>query len=111
VQGIDGTVTAVGTGYRSTCVVAENQVLCWGRGDFGQLGNGDTLNSTEPVVVRGLPGGVVSDVVIGDWHACAVVDGRVFCWGSNGLAQLGLGVAPYEVTPVPVAGLPSGATQ
>lgn len=34
---------------------------------------------------------VVSAVSAGDDHACAILDGALFCWGSNGAGQLGDG--------------------
>ncbi len=42
---------------------------------------------------------------IGETHACALDDqGSIFCWGSNGSGQLGIGSdEPSSLTPVPVA--------
>jgi alpha-tubulin suppressor-like RCC1 family protein len=53
-------------------------------------------NSSEPWKVLGLPGDV-ADVVLGAWHACALVQsdvsigGEVYCWGVNFVGQLGQG--------------------
>jgi alpha-tubulin suppressor-like RCC1 family protein len=45
--------TAVSCGYQSTCaVVADGNVLCFGRNAQGQLGDGTTTPSRSPVTVR-----------------------------------------------------------
>lgn len=67
-------------------------VLCWGRGQGGQLGLGERLDRppafAQPV---SLPSPVY-DLAVGAGHSCVVtLDGEVRCWGSNGGGQLGIG--------------------
>jgi hypothetical protein len=47
------TFQTVVAGYSRACgVTAEAVTYCWGRNDFGQLGDGTTQDRSEPVPVR-----------------------------------------------------------
>ena len=90
-----GTVvpTAVAAGGLHTCMrLPDGTVQCWGRNNFGQLGNGDgsLTSSSVPVAVRGLT--TATRVVTGDAHTCALLgDGTVQCWGVGDSGQRGDG--------------------
>src|SRR5437773_907927 len=90
-----GTVvpTAVAAGRVHTCMrLPDGTVQCWGRNNFGQLGNGDgsLTSSSVPVAVRGLT--TATRVVTGDAHTCALLgDGTVQCWGVGDSGQRGDG--------------------
>src|SRR6185503_4582422 len=57
----------------------------------------------EPVQVVNLDSGV-TQVVTGYWHACALKDGGVYCWGNNQSKQLGNNSSAVDSqVPVPVA--------
>ena len=50
-------VTSVTAGAGSTCAIgdrgtAKQQVFCWGRNDWGQVGDGTTTERHEPALVR-----------------------------------------------------------
>jgi alpha-tubulin suppressor-like RCC1 family protein len=88
----------------SCAVVADGSARCWGRNDFGQLGNGTTTDSLAPLVVSGLAN--VAAIDAGSSHSCAVLgNGTVKCWGSNNFGQLGNGGTTDSHTPVLVTGL------
>jgi alpha-tubulin suppressor-like RCC1 family protein len=73
-------------------------------GTVQYAGNGQASTGNE--FLPGVTGG--QQVAAGYDHACAVqVDGRVVCWGSNNLGQLGNGTTtqPYYYEAVPVVGL------
>jgi len=80
------------------------QLMCWGRNDGGQLGDGTTESSATPVPVE-LPGAPL-EVAAGDRHTCARVsygadlDVQVLCWGSDVDGALGSGRDLYYNTPV-----------
>src|SRR5947199_3095476 len=101
-----GTVvpTAVAAGGLHTCMrLPDGTVQCWGRNNFGQLGNGDgSLTSTSvPVAVRGLT--TATRVGTGDAHTCALLgDGTVQCWGVGDSGQRGDGTF-NNISTVPVA--------
>lgn len=85
-------------------MTAPGDIYCWGKGDFGQLGNGLTVSSNTPVRVTS--GAKFTQVVGGRDHTCALSTvGEIHCWGANELGQLGRGSSQSDSpTPTPVAG-------
>ena len=90
VYGVSNAV-AVDTGNRHSCALLDNQsIVCWGRNDNGQLGDGTTKSSNVPVVVSGISNAI--KIGLGSYHTCAVLDNKsVQCWGRNNYGQLGNG--------------------
>ncbi len=91
----------IAAGGDHVCVVTSTEdVWCWGRSLYGQVGNGVFANISSPVQVN------ISDVTAiatGGAHTCAVVDaGAVECWGFNNDGQLGNGNTSNSAVPVPV---------
>lgn len=85
-------VTSVAAGYWHSCAIQKSgKTVCWGDNGSGQLGIGTVGGrSLIPAEVQGLP--AVASLSLGNGHSCALTkDGRVFCWGSNELGQLGDG--------------------
>ena len=102
IAGFTGNVTTVSVGMVSACaIVAGGSVMCWGTGTNGELGNNSTKTSLAPVQVTGLASGATA-VSVGISYACAVVNGGVQCWGSNGFGQ--------TLVPAAVTGLSAGVT-
>jgi alpha-tubulin suppressor-like RCC1 family protein len=111
------TATAITSGGFDVCVLTNTGgVMCWGRGEEGELGDGTDMESWTPVAVR-LPEGVtVTAIASESFHTCALTStGSVLCWGFNGNAQLGdetftgpetcTGELPCSTVPVLVSGL------
>lgn len=100
--------TALGSGLWHTCALRTSGLLaCWGRGDYGQLGNGAMTGATTPSSVPGV--GSVISVAGGTAHTCAAEEsGRVWCWGANSAGQVGDGTSmntrPSRTLVVGVAG-------
>jgi hypothetical protein len=85
----------------------DGSLRAWGAGGRGQLGDGDTINSSYPVMVYGLSG--VQAVSAGPLHSLALNrDGQVMAWGANTNGQLVDGTQTDQ--PTPVAARPSGVT-
>ena len=73
----------------------------WGGNEFGQVGDGSTVQRNKPVAVAGISG-TVSQVAAGDVHSLALLgDGTVVAWGFNGYGQLGDNSTALSLTPVP----------
>lgn len=86
----------------STCALLRGSrgVRCWGKNDYGQLGDGTTTARTVPTPVTGLEYGVWR-VSLGFIFGCAALisDGSTRCWGYNGQGQLGDGTFSSRLVP------------
>jgi cysteine-rich repeat protein len=102
--GSDRKATAITvSGGNSACALLDNgDVKCWGNGESGQLGTGDSEDrGDEPGemgdALKAIPLGVGRKAIAisaGDDHTCAVLDaGTVKCWGSGADGELGLETA------------------
>ncbi len=79
-------------GVTHTCgLTTDGRAYCWGENNNGQLGNGtDGAPSLTPVAVAG--GRRFTQIRVGFRHSCALTAaGVAFCWGDNGVGQLGTG--------------------
>ncbi|MEZ4813866.1 MAG: hypothetical protein R3A80_01500 [Bdellovibrionota bacterium] len=76
-----------------TCGVKNNHAYCWGKGEKGELGDGDDTDNTTPNLVRSgslSPTDSFIQVTSGYNHACALsAENLAFCWGDNSNVQLG----------------------
>lgn len=83
-----------------TCAILDNNDLkCWGRNDFGQLGLEDTTHRGNVVGQMGdnlpainLGNRTAIQVGVGDLTTCVLLDnGQVKCWGFGNSGRLGSG--------------------
>ncbi len=97
-------------GAQHTCAIRSGgEVVCWGGGLTGALGDGVGGDSSVPVSVLALTGSTplmgASDLALGAGHSCVrLVDGTVACWGSGEWGENGQSVG--LVRPMIVSGLP-----
>lgn len=94
-------VAEVAHGGRHACArLTGGRIKCWGDGDTGALGLGDTLDRGDSPGEMGqnLPEVIVDpnrtarSMSAGYYHTCVVfTDDALKCWGRNDTGQLGLG--------------------
>ena len=91
---------------------SNGRVFTWGYDGNGQLGNGESDNSSHftPIEITSYfnlaVGEMIVDVSLGASHSSAITSaGRIFIWGYNGAGQLGIGEvdnitvsAPRDIT-------------
>jgi alpha-tubulin suppressor-like RCC1 family protein len=97
-------VLDMSNGFNHACAIMGNRTVnCWGANAVGQLGNGTTTASLEPVEVEGLTN--ARALSLSDNTSCALLlDGTVKCWGGG---LLGDGNSTGSLTPVTVVGISS----
>ena len=72
--------TAVAAGLGQVCVVRGGGVVCWGRNEFGALGDGTDVDSAIPVPVPNIKDAV--SISSTGWSTCVLTSGgSVKCWG------------------------------
>lgn len=93
------------------CAVRRSgNVVCWGAGASGQLGDGQPRTDASAaqatfVRVSGITNGEHAGA--GGFHSCATTRvGGILCWGSNDRGQLGNRSTTSEQSPVAVVGYP-----
>ncbi len=91
VIGLSG-VTEIGAGGEShTCArLANGSVRCWGRNDYGQVGDGTETERPSPTPVSGISTAV--GLSAGGHMGCVILaDGTVRCWGASEYGSIGNG--------------------
>ena len=88
------TVSSIAVGGNTSCAVTTaGNVLCWGRNNKGQIGNGTTQLSggVTPVQLSAIPTSfTLRHLELGGQHSCATsTAGAVWCWGYANKLQLG----------------------
>ncbi len=95
----------VSAAFKHACGVDDvGHVLCWGRNEAGEIGDSSLTYATAPKIVSGAEHyRLVSAHSVS--HTCGVtIEGTGYCWGNNGVGQLGAGIPDKNSTvPIPVA--------
>ena len=94
-------VLEIAIGDRHNCaLLTGGRVKCWGEGESGKTGHGDTLARGDDPGEMGAglaftdlgAGQTATAISAGKTHSCAVLaGGKLKCWGHNTVGQLGLG--------------------
>ena len=119
----DKKVTAIGGTANSTCAVADGKIYCWGNNSSGLVGIGNTTgtHSTPRLVTAGntsttLPSSYVATAISTSGSRsgtiCAIADGKAYCWGRNGIGEVGDNTTTLRTIPTKVVdtGVLSGKT-
>lgn len=106
-------------GWRSFCQAGSCTTGCVIESKFYAPGTVNPASECEECSLTGpvhtwspVPGKVCGQVLVaGMRHTCALIDGGVWCWGSNSRHQLGSGTTETHSTrPIPVVGLEKDVT-
>jgi alpha-tubulin suppressor-like RCC1 family protein len=111
-KGVEMTMPVAPTQVTALCGVAEvhvgdhfscarlfsGEVRCFGRNDSQQISPGNPDKLYPPTLVK-LPA-PATHLAVGSSHACASTSAGVYCWGDNGVGELGAG--NFEPTASPV---------
>ena len=86
------------------CGLLQNgTAMCWGRNDFGQLGDNSTIQKEIPTTVYGNYN--FSSLDVGRFSVCGILEnGTAMCWGRNDFGQLGDNSTIQKEIPTPVYG-------
>jgi alpha-tubulin suppressor-like RCC1 family protein len=94
---LPNSVLGLALGLDMTCAaIASSSVECWGNGRQGQNGLPKDTNDTPHDATSVLLGGAQPTKIFASsadsvvTHACAAAGTKVWCWGANGSAQLGI---------------------
>ena len=87
---------SMATAFSTVCALLDDgSVKCWGRDNYGQLGDGSGIASTNspPSSSINLGNHTAKAITGGEFHFCAILDDdSIMCWGRTVLeGQLGSG--------------------
>lgn len=106
VSGLSNVVAVSGGAGHSLALTSDGTVWAWGRNQFGQIGDGTTMQRVTPVEVGIGVSGFTNIIAIkaGDNHNLALKsDGTVWAWGNNSGGQIGNGTfSTAQVSPIQV---------
>ena len=89
--GMPQSFSSVAAGTRHSLASAGQDLWVWGANEAGQLGNGNYIDASKAqkvTVFNNITAGV-SALAAGASHSVALVDSKVYIWGSNLFGQLG----------------------
>jgi len=95
--------TQIALGGMHSCAIDNLKNLnCWGRNDYGQLGNGANVRRimTPIVISLGNDDTYATQIALGKDHSCTIDNlNNLLCWGQNWYGQLGDGTRESKNTP------------
>lgn len=102
-------IESISAGDSHACAVTTSgEARCWGKDDFGQLGDGPDASDDAhtAVAVTGLGALRVLEISAGAGFTCALLeDHSLKCWGGGSSGKLGNGASDMHASPTSVTGL------
>jgi alpha-tubulin suppressor-like RCC1 family protein len=99
-------VKAIAAGENHTLALLESgEVLAWGRGMWGQIGDGTSgsgANKLKAVPVEGLPEAAKAIAAGSEYSLALLENGHVWAWGHDDKGELGNGEVTTSPVPKPV---------
>lgn len=88
-------------GYHSCSIKTDGMLWCWGRNQYGQLGDSSVVSKSSPVQIGG---GIDWMLVSGGYnHTMAIkTDGTLWCWGENSTGAIGDNTITTKSSPVKI---------
>lgn len=95
-----GIYQKLSAGTTHTCAINPSSKLkCWGRNQFGQLGDGTTTDQSVSTLIDSV--NTYTEISAGDGHTCGITTSGVLkCWGRNNSSQLGDGTTVDQLSPI-----------
>ena len=91
-------------GYNHTIAIDNTgKLYSWGYNGKGQVGNGNTTNQYNPILIN--TGDIANKLIVyiacGQFYTMALDNtGKLYAWGDNGVGQLGDGTITQRNTPI-----------
>lgn len=95
----------ISAGADSSCAIdGAGKAYCWGKGEYGKLGNGTVSNHAVPkTVANGTSPGTFKKIATGVNHSCVIgTDDKAYCWGDGRYGENGDTTVTERRTPVTV---------
>lgn len=97
-------IVDAGSNQHTCGIKIDNSLWCWGRNQYGEIGDNSTTQRLIPAAVSG--GGSWKQVSAGGAHTCGIKsDDSLWCWGTNTSGQIGDGTTTSpRITPTALSG-------
>jgi len=96
------TITDIFSAEGHNCVLADDEMYCWGNNYWGQLGDGSRTDRYKPVKVAGFDSLPIIGIGGTKDTSCAIVSsGKVYCWGANQDGTVGVNQSSPWANPDP----------
>ena len=98
---------SLGGNSYSIARTSKRRVFVWGNNEYGQLGDGTTIDKYVPTEITSNfdlnENETIIQVSLGEYHSIVMTsNGRILTWGSNTFGQLGIGTTTWKTSPTVV---------